>query len=412
MTVKKGLKTLVEALPEFSNQGVQNLIDAITKPDGSTYLGFAGTSKLLHETIDANAQLTASQKTDIKEDIDTNPHLDIGRALTDLDVHTANLLTGALGETVADDDASETGTFLEHVATVQSFVATIPFIYGYTADSTNKGIPGHFGTVYGTIDAAMTAIAKNVALIHAKQFTTDTAYQTAMTNLITFIGTVSGDSTDFLQAQNRLTTAVNNAATAFNTALNNGATATARDAIITALNTVTEQVALEAANLGSIRTYATSLATANSFVGLAENADTRKLMIRSSRNENFKTYFENYAQRSSQRHPLYTGVLDSSEEIQVQEILKLKGLPDVTDYQDLDAVASKATKDDRLKTTVSFDGKNTEQIINAACDFLLIEKGNKDIYGLSRSLLANLNDRDVAVIKAQLALNQDIDILS
>jgi len=104
--------------------------------------------------------------------------------------------------------------------------------------------------------------------------------------------------------------------------------------------------------------------------------------------------------------------LDSSEEIQVQEILKLKGLPDVTDYQDLDAVASKATKDDRLKTAVSFDGKNTEQIINAACDFLLIEKGNKDIYGLSRSLLANLNDRDVAVIKAQLALNQDIDILS
>ena len=111
-------------------------------------------------------------------------------------------------------------------------------------------------------------------------------------------------------------------------------------------------------------------------------------------------------------NPLYSGVSDSSEEIQIQEILKLKGLPDVTDPLDLDSVAAKATRDDRLRTSVSFQGKNTEQIINTACDQLGIVKTGKNIYGLSKSLLANLNQHDRDVIKTELNINQQIDTLS
>ena len=110
---------------------------------------------------------------------------------------------------------------------------------------------------------------------------------------------------------------------------------------------------------------------------------------------------------------MFEGVLnDSSEETAIQEILKLKGLPDVTDPLDLDNVAQKATRDTRIKTKVSFNGLNTEEIINLACDTLSISKSNKDIYALSKSLLENMNNHDRESIKNDLNLNQQIDTLS
>jgi hypothetical protein len=84
----------------------------------------------------------------------------------------------------------------------------------------------------------------------------------------------------------------------------------------------------------------------------------------------------------------------------------------VTDYLDLDSVAAKALRDDRLRTNISAQGKTTEQIINAACDTLNIVKTNKDVYALSKSLLSNMNQHDRDVIKAQLNINQEIDTLS
>ncbi len=92
--------------------------------------------------------------------------------------------------------------------------------------------------------------------------------------------------------------------------------------------------------------------------------------------------------------------------------MQLRGLPDVTDFLDLDAVAAKATRDDRLKTTVSFTGKNTEEIIILACDTLQINKETKNINALSKTLLENMNRHDRETIKTQLNLNQQIDTLS
>ena len=182
--------------------------------------------------------------------------------------------------------------------------------------------------------------------------------------------------------------------------------------MIAARKTIVDQIALEVANLGTIDTYNESLATLSTYSSFAENADVSNLIIKSSQNASFRSYFENYADRLAKLNPLYSGVSDSSEETQIQEILKLKGLPDVTDYLDLDSVAAKALRDDRLKTTISSQGKTTEQIINAACDTLNIVKTNKDVYALSKSLLSNMNQHDRDVIKAQLNINQEIDTLS
>ena len=75
-------------------------------------------------------------------------------------------------------------------------------------------------------------------------------------------------------------------------------------------------------------------------------------------------------------------------------------------------MAAKATRDDRLKTTVSFTGKNTEEIIILACDTLKINKETKNINALSKTLLDNMNRHDRETIKTQLNLNQQIDTLS
>ena len=126
----------------------------------------------------------------------------------------------------------------------------------------------------------------------------------------------------------------------------------------------------------------------------------------------FKEYFENYEQRNSVLNPLYTDVIDSSLDSKIEEILKIKGLPDVTDFQNIDAVAQKALRDDRLATVIKSQGKTSEQIIIDACDVLKIDKRNKDTFALSKSLLENLNNRDREVVKNEITTQQTIDTLS
>jgi hypothetical protein len=405
MAVNQGLKTLAESTPDFSNQGVQNLIAPVN-------IGWVLKTRTLSQKVDASEVLTISQKNDLNDTLNTQPHLNLGRVLEDLDLHTAKIFTGELGEQDPNSDTPNRGSFLDHLQTVQSFMSSIPYLYGYSADSINKGLSGHFGTVSGTIDSAMSTLKRCVVDINSKSLSNDTAYQTATQNLIDFIDSL-GDSSAFDESTfNSLQSAFQSAADNFNTTLAGGAYTQYRTDMIAARKTVVDQIALEVANLGTVRTYSLALASLSSYINLAEDEDVRNLVIRTSRNENFKSYFENYSARVSQLNPLYSGVGDSSEEVQIQEILKLKGLPDVIDYLDLDSVASKATRDGRLRTTVSFQGKTTEQIINAACDALNITKTNKDVYALSKSLLANMNQHDRDVIKAQLNINQEIDTLS
>jgi len=405
MAVNQGLKTLAESTPDFSNQGVQNLIAPVN-------IGWVLKTRTLSQKVDASEVLTISQKNDLNDTLNTQPHLNLGRVLEDLDLHTAKIFTGELGEQDPNSDTPNRGSFLDHLQTVQSFMSSIPYLYGYSADSINKGLSGHFGTVSGTIDSAMSTLKRCVVDINSKSLSNDTAYQTATQNLIDFIDSL-GDSSAFDESTfNSLQSAFQSAADNFNTTLAGGAYTQYRTDMIAARKTVVDQIALEVANLGTVRTYSLALASLSSYINLAEDEDVRNLVIRTSRNENFKSYFENYSARVSQLNPLYSGVGDSSEEVQIQEILKLKGLPDVIDYLDLDSVASKATRDGRLRTTVSFQGKTTEQIINLACDALNITKTNKDVYALSKSLLANMNQHDRDVIKAQLNINQEIDTLS
>jgi hypothetical protein len=405
MAVNQGLKTLAESTPDFSNQGVQNLIAPVN-------IGWVLKTRTLSQKVDASEVLTISQKNDLNDTLNTQPHLNLGRVLEDLDLHTAKIFTGELGEQDPNSDTPNRGSFLDHLQTVQSFMSSIPYLYGYSADSINKGLSGHFGTVSGTIDSAMSTLKRCVVDINSKSLSNDTAYQTATQNLIDFIDSL-GDSSAFDESTfNSLQSAFQSAADNFNTTLAGGAYTQYRTDMIAARKTVVDQIALEVANLGTVRTYSLALASLSSYINLAEDEDVRNLVIRTSRNENFKSYFENYSARVSQLNPLYSGVGDSSEEVQIQEILKLKGLPDVIDYLDLDSVASKATRDGRLRTTVSFQGKTTEQIINLACDALNIVKTNKDVYALSKSLLANMNQHDRDVIKAQLNINQQIDTLS
>jgi len=405
MAINQGLKTLSESTPNFSNQGVQNLIAPVN-------IGWVLKTRTLSQKVDASEVLTVSQKNDLNDTLNTQPHLNLGRVLEDLDLHTAKIFTGELGEQDPNSDTPNRGSFLDHLQTVQSFMSSIPYLYGYSADSINKGLSGHFGTVSGTIDSAMSTLKRCVVDINSKSLSNDTAYQTATQNLIDFIDSL-GDSSAFDESTfNSLQSAFQSAADNFNTTLAGGAYTQYRTDMIAARKTVVDQIALEVANLGTVRTYSLALASLSSYINLAEDEDVRNLVIRTSRNENFKSYFENYSARVSQLNPLYSGVGDSSEEVQIQEILKLKGLPDVIDYLDLDSVASKATRDGRLRTTVSFQGKTTEQIINLACDALNIVKTNKDVYALSKSLLANMNQHDRDVIKAQLNINQQIDTLS
>jgi len=402
MAVNQGLKTLSESTPNFSNQGVQNLIAPVN-------IGWVLKTRTLAQKMDASVVLTVSQKNDLKDTLNTQPHLNLGRVLEDIDLHTAKIYTGALGEARDDNPAS---LFLDHVQTVQSFIATIPTLFGYSADSINKGVAGHFGTVNGVINSAVNTLKDAVVHINSKSLGTDTAYQTATQDLIDFIDAL-GDSSAFDESTfNSLQSSFQTAANNFNTTLTGGAYSVYRTNMITARKTIVDQIVLEVANLGTIDTYNESLATLSTYASLAENADVSNLIIKSSQNANFRSYFENYADRLSKLNPLYTGVVDSSEETQIQEILKLKGLPDVTDHLDLDSVAAKATRDNRLKTSVSFQGKNTEQIINLACDALNITKNNKNVYALSKSLLSNMNQYDRDVIKAQLNINQEIDTLS
>ena len=406
MAVNQGLKTLAENSPNFNNQGIQNLINPVN-------VGWVEKTRTLAQKVDASTVLTVSQKNDLNATLDTQPHLNLGRTLEDLDLHTTKIFTGELGQQDLNDDRPNTGTFLDHVQDVQGFESIIPNLYGYTADSINKGVAGHFGTVSGAVDSAMKTLRTAVEFINSKSESTDTAFQTATQNISNFLDTL-GDSTAFDESTfNSLQSAFQTASDNFNTTLTGGQYTTFRTNMITARATIVDQIALEVTNLGVIRTYSESLNNLSAYVTLADNANIRNLVIRTSNNANFRDYFEQYGKRTANQNPLFEGIgNDSAESTAIDEILSLKGLPDVVDFLDIDSVAAKATRDDRLKTTVSFQGLNTEQIIDTACEELSISTANKDVYAKSKSLLTNLNQRDRDLVKAELDLNQQIDTLS
>jgi hypothetical protein len=256
-----------------------------------------------------------------------------------------------------------------------------------------------------------TSLKESITLIADANLAQETALETAYDNLKNFINSVVADSTDFQQTLDTFATAVATAHTNFNTALNTEPYLTKRTQLATDKEKITVQVALETANLSGIRTYVQSITDYQSYVGLADDNDLRKLMTRISQTPEWITYFENYLQNFNSLNPVYTTGPDSDKQSVIDAIYTNSGLPDVRDSLDIISVAAKAKRDSRIDTA-GFDALTDAQIITKASEQLGITTANRTIYTQSESLLNNMNQHDRDEIARALDLNQSANTLS
>ena len=360
--------------------------------------------------------LTNTQKNNARLTINNQPHLNIGRYLNDMLDHTNTILDGTVVP-LTEDDADQT-TFLEILNLVLVVQDLVPELLGVPASDKARDVNDHLGTINNkfleTEDSSLpvfTSLKQSIAFIDDKAIATDTAYQTALTNMTNFVDGVVGDSTDFQQTLDTFATAVATAATNFNTALAAEPYLTKRTQLIADNEAVDVQVALEKSNLSSIVTYTDSLNEYNSYTALAENKELRTLITRISQNANFITYFRDYEKNQNNLNPVYTTDSDSDKSAVISQILADSGLPDVLDFTDFAAVANKAKRDARIDTK-NYDRLTVEQQITDACKQLSITTANRSILNQSKSLLDNLNKRDRDLIATQLDLNEEASTLS
>ena len=92
-------------------------------------------------------------------------------------------------------------------------------------------------------------------------------------------------------------------------------------------------------------------------------------------------------------------------------MLRDSGLPDVIEYLDLEAVADKSERDDRINTK-NYDRYTTEQRITKSCEQLGLVTANRSIYDQSQRLLNNMNQHDRDQIARALDLNESSNTLS
>ena len=405
MAINKGLTSLVNASPNFSNQGLENAINELK-------IGWVTKSFTLDTDITDNTILTTSQKNDVKDTINNIAHLNIGRYLEDLIKHTNTILNGTI------IPSETTVTFLEILQTVQSIQSLIPQLYGVPASEKSRDVNDHLGSLNNkfleTEDSSapvFTSLKESITFINNASLATETALGTAYDNLKNFINSVVADSTDFQQTLNTFATAVATAHTNFNNALASEPYLTKRTQLTTDRDSVVTQVNLENSNVSGIRTYIETLTNNISYTSLAEDSELRKLMARVSQNADWQTYFNDYETNSANLNPIYTTDTDSDKVSIIEQVLIARGLPDVVDYVDLESVASKAKKDSRIDTK-GFDLKTTEQIITKACEQLKILVSNRSIYNQSRELLDNMNNFDKQQIANELDLNESSNTLS
>ena len=410
MTINKGLKSLVESSPNFSNQALENAINELK-------IGWVAKTFTLDTSIKNNNVLTTTQKNDARLTIHNQPHLNIGRYLNDLIDHTNTILNGTI-VALDDPDQNVSADFLEILQTVQSIQDTIPELYGVPASEKSRDVNDHFGSLNNKFletedssEPVFTSLKNTIEYIHDKTLATDTLYQTALTNMTTFVDSVVADSTDFQQTLNTFASLVATAATNFHNGLAAEPYLTKRNLLVLDRDEINTQVALENSNLSGIRTYVGTLTDNNAYTALAEDSELRKLMARVSQNADWQTYFNDYETNSANLNPMYNIDTDSDKVSVIDRVLKEQGLPDVIDHVDLESVANKAKKDDRIDTK-NFDYYTTEQIITKCCEQLGITTANRSIYNQSESLLNNLNLRDRQLIADALDLNESSNTLS
>jgi len=410
MTVNKGLLSLVENVPNFSNQALENAVDTLK-------VGWVIKSSELDTDIQNNTVLTTSQKNDLKDDINNVAHLNLGRVLGDLVRHSATIIDASIIPLV-DADNPTPATFLEILQNVQSVQGLVPELYGVPASDKSRAVNDHLGTLNNifvtTEDSTapvFTSLLESINFIVTANLATETALETAYDNLKGFINGVVGDSTDFQQTLDTFATAVATAHTNLNNALAAEPLLTHKNNLIAQREKINVQVALENSNLTTLSTYIETLSDNISYSSLAEDDTLRTLMSTVAQDTNWQNYFTNYADEKEKLNPIYTTDTDSDKSAVIDQVLADSGLPDVTDATDLLAVAAKAQRDSRIDTA-NYDRLTVEKQIIKSCEQLAITTANRTINSLSTTLLNNMNQHDRDEISRQLDLNESADTLS
>ena len=413
MTVNKGLLSLVENTPNFSNQALENAVNTLK-------VGWVTKSIELDSVIASNGVLTTSQKNDLKADINNVAHLNLGRVLGDLIRHSATIIDGSIipGDPNILTGEQGQGSFLEILQNVQSIQGLIPELYGVPASDKARAVNDHLGTlnnIFTTTDDSsapvFTSLLESINFIVTADLATETALETAYDNLKNFINSVVADSTDFQQTLDTFATAVATAHTNLNNAMVAEPLLTHRTNLINMREKINVQVSLENSNITGIRTFVESLSNNLAYTSLAEDATLRQLMSKVAQNKQWQTYFENYENEKENLNPIYTTDTDSDKSAVIDQVLADSGLPDVTDATDLAAVAAKSQRDTRIDTA-NYDRLTVEQQITRSCEQLGITTANRTISGLSNTLLNNMNQHDRDEIARRLDLNESANTLS
>ena len=427
MTVNKGLSALANKNPNFSNQGLENAINeikAIDKDDG--YL-FIKSQFDVDTAIRDNTVLTQTQKNDALETLyNAQPHLQIGRYLTDIIRHTNTILDGTI-VFLANPDTEDTADFLEILQTVQSLQTLIPSLYGVSAAEKNRSVNDHLGTLNNifleTDDSSAPVFTRLTRILTLIRDTAtagggssalaigSAAVRYSNSQLVTFLGTLVADSTDF---QTSLDNAVNQAAgnmASLNTRISDALAGDPISELQAIREEINAQVNLETSNLSGIRDYVTNVTDYQSYIALAEDDDLRRLMTRISQTPEWITYFENYVKNFNASNPIYTINQGLDRETVIDQVLASSGLPDVVDFLDLKGVADKSQRDDRIDNK-GYDFLTVQQQITKSCDQLGLETSGRTIYDQSERLLKNMNQHDRDTIAERLDLNDDINTLS
>ena len=409
MTVNKGLLSLVENTPNFSNQALENAVNTLK-------VGWVIKSAILDTDIQNNTVLTTSQKNDLIDDINNIAHINLGRVLGDLIRHSATIIDGTI--VPLENDGDEGATLLQILQSVQSVQSLVPELYGVPASDKARAVDDHLGTlnnIFVTTDDSsapvFTSLLESINFIVTADLATETALETAYDNLSGFINSVVADSTDFQQTLDTFATAVATAHTNLNNALASEPLLTHRNNLIAQREKINVQVALENSNITSIRTYIESLSNNLAYTSLAEDVTLRELMSKVAQNKQWQTYFENYENEKENLNPIYFTNTDSDKSAVIDQVLAVSGLPDVTDPTDLEAVAAKAMRDSRIDTA-NYDRYTVEQQIIKSCEQLGITVANRTTGALSGTLLRNMNKHDRDDIARQLDLNESADTLS
>ena len=422
MTINKGLTSLVNASPNFSNQALENAINDIKSVDKDDGYSWIKSSIDADTAIEDNTVLTASQKNDVKDTINNQSHLNVGRYLGDLIRHTNTILDATIIPITSGD--AQTATFLEILQTVQSIQTLIPQLYGVPASEKSRDVNDHLGSLNNkfleTEDSSkpvFTSLKDTLSFLEAGARTNSSlatavaAVRYSNTQLITFLAGIVADSTDFQSSLDLRASQLAGNNTNLNNQLASEPYLTKKTQLITDRDAIETQRTLEISNVSVIRTYVETLSNNIGYTSLAEDTELRKLMARVSQNADWQTYFNEYVTNLSNLNPMYNTVTDSDKVSVIDRVLEEQGLPDVLDHIDLDSVANKAKKDTRIDTK-NFDYYTTEQIITKCCEQLGITTSNNTVYNQSKLLLNNLNQRDRDIIAEALDLNESSNTLS